>query len=263
MDEIRIGPSELQTPLEQRPPWLDSESAEGSGRPEEVAILMGEAAFLVIEEQASGSLDEVGGLLLGEAFLWKGRLFVEIEAAIEGERTKSGPAHITFTAETWAALLRRKERELPAKRIVGWYHSHPRMGIFLSEMDLTLHRHFFPQPWHVALVINGQDRNAGFFAWSDEEIQPVPHIGWAGTRGRLALHMGEHPFKYEYVVPEESESLPGEAASRPTPSRTWLLIAGVLILMFSLRRRKKDRTRPRRDSLDEKKQRARQSRFRR
>jgi len=32
------------------------------------------------------------------------------------------------------------------KKIVGWYHSHPGFGIFLSEYDLFIHRNFFTAP---------------------------------------------------------------------------------------------------------------------
>jgi len=213
LDEIRIESSASYTPPEQRPSWLPGDAADLGDRPA-IGIRLGDAAFRVVEGQASGSLDEVGGLLVGEVLCWQGRLYVDIEQALAGERTRAGPAHITFTAETWAALLRRKERELPAKRVVGWYHSHPRMGIFLSDLDLSLHRHFFPQAWHVALVINGQDHKAGFFAWSGETIQPVPRFAWSAGEAagsRFALHLGEHPFGYDRV--------PARTGTQRAPSR--------------------------------------------
>lgn len=49
---------------------------------------------------------------------------------------------------------------------VGWYHSHTRSNIFLSERDLEIFNKFFPEPWHVALVLrpaNLQPTAAGFF----------------------------------------------------------------------------------------------------
>jgi len=35
----------------------------------------------------------------------------------------------------------------------GWYHSHTRTGVLLSDTDLTIHNRFFPDPWQVALVV--------------------------------------------------------------------------------------------------------------
>lgn len=197
IEEIRIGPSESLTPAERPPSWLRQADAVS---PAAVRIRLREAAFRVALEQASATLDEVGGLLIGEAVSWRGKLYVDIEAALPGAQTQAGPAHVTFTAETWAALLRRKEEEFPTRSIVGWYHSHPQMGIFLSGLDLSLHRHFFPQPWHVALVVNGQDHKAGLFVWSNGDIQPEAHFVWAPTQGAksgISLRSGEHPFTYE------------------------------------------------------------------
>jgi proteasome lid subunit RPN8/RPN11 len=56
------------------------------------------------------------------------------------------------------------EDRYPGKELVGWYHTHPRMGIFLSTYDVWLHKHFFPKPWQVALVIEPHSNVAGFFS---------------------------------------------------------------------------------------------------
>ena len=37
---------------------------------------------------------------------------------------------------------------------MGWYHSHTRSEIFLSDADLEIHNRYFPEPWQVALVLN-------------------------------------------------------------------------------------------------------------
>jgi hypothetical protein len=53
----------------------------------------------------------------------------------------------------------------PDMRILGWYHTHPGHGIFLSDMDLFIHKHFFNLPWHVAFVFDPQNQEEGLFAW--------------------------------------------------------------------------------------------------
>ena len=56
--------------------------------------------------------------------------------------------------------------ELNGLQALGWYHSHVRSRIFLSERDLQIHSRYFAAPHQVALVIHpgseGRDR-AGFF----------------------------------------------------------------------------------------------------
>jgi proteasome lid subunit RPN8/RPN11 len=49
---------------------------------------------------------------------------------------------------------------------VGWYHSHTRSEISLSARDVEIHNRYFPDPWHVALVVRPhamQPMRAGFF----------------------------------------------------------------------------------------------------
>ncbi|SRR5581483_2783186 len=49
---------------------------------------------------------------------------------------------------------------------LGWYHSHTRSEILLSNGDLALHDRYFPEPWQVALVIRPhaiEPARAGFF----------------------------------------------------------------------------------------------------
>jgi proteasome lid subunit RPN8/RPN11 len=54
---------------------------------------------------------------------------------------------------------------------VGWYHSHTRSEIFLTDADLEIHDRFFPQMWQVALVVRpstSQPARAGFF-WRERD----------------------------------------------------------------------------------------------
>ena len=55
---------------------------------------------------------------------------------------------------------------LQGLQVVGWYHSHTRSDIFLSQLDLEIYSEFFPQPWQVALVMRPagmKPTRAGFF----------------------------------------------------------------------------------------------------
>ena len=56
--------------------------------------------------------------------------------------------------------------ELAGLQVVGWYHSHIRSGIFLSELDRQIHARHFGAPYQIALVIHPSSDGpvrAGFF----------------------------------------------------------------------------------------------------
>jgi len=60
----------------------------------------------------------------------------------------------------------RRDPLLEGLEIVGWYHSHTRSEIFLSDLDMELYDGFFPEMWQVALVVRPSGLKpvrAGFF----------------------------------------------------------------------------------------------------
>ena len=63
-------------------------------------------------------------------------------------------------------LLLKLPRGADGLEPVGWYHSHTRTDIFLSEADLDIYRRYFPKQWQVALVLRPsavRATRAGFF----------------------------------------------------------------------------------------------------
>jgi hypothetical protein len=74
------------------------------------------------------------------------------------------------------------EKRFEGERIVGWYHTHPRMGIFLSHYDTWLHKNFFPEPWQVALVVEPYSSLGGFFIRQpDGYLNPTRYFGFYET----------------------------------------------------------------------------------
>ena len=56
--------------------------------------------------------------------------------------------------------------DLEGMQPVGWYHSHTRSDISLSEKDLEFYSRYFPEPWQIALVLRPyrfDPVRAGFF----------------------------------------------------------------------------------------------------
>jgi proteasome lid subunit RPN8/RPN11 len=107
---------------------------------------------------------EIGGLLLGR--YEKGRVSIVDAVAMECEHA-FGPSFVLSPRDLdkLAGQLAGLGRS-PQAKILGWYHSHTRSEIFLSDVDLEIHNRFFPEPWQVALVLKPhtfQPMRAGFF----------------------------------------------------------------------------------------------------
>lgn len=183
---IRLLPAEGRTPLNGRMPtpralrWRSDRESEGEQRA--VSVFFAPRAYVRVCAHAGSDLDnEVGGALVGR---WRadsstGRQYVVVEAAIRAQHTRHGSAFLTFTTESLVALHDEMERRYPTKELVGWYHTHPRMGVFLSGYDVWLHQHFFPEPWQVALVIEPYTRLGGFFIREvDGRLNPHRYVGF-------------------------------------------------------------------------------------
>lgn len=117
---------------------------------------------------------EIAGIMVGYADIEHNKVFVE--AHIEAEHTEASQGNVTFTHDTWAQINRVMDSEYPDYVIVGWYHSHPNFGIFLSSYDQFIHRNFFSAPWQVAFVIDPVRTQSGWFRWEDEHIVSAPVV---------------------------------------------------------------------------------------
>ena len=116
-----------------------------------------------IKEHGRSSMHaEVCGVLVG--FLcWDGEPYLLIDGRIEGKHASHQSGSVTFTSETWDFIHEELAAKYPDRKIVGWYHTHPGFGIFLSNMDAFIHENFFSLPWEPAYVFDPQAETDGFF----------------------------------------------------------------------------------------------------
>lgn len=146
-------------------------------------ILMDETALRASQAHALSSLNrEVAGVLVGPRPEKQpdGRYVVHIIDTIEAKYTVMNGASVTYTPESWRYLNDTLNEKYPNETavMVGWYHTHPGFGIFLSGMDLFIHQNFFTQIWHVAMVLDPRARTSGFFCW-DRRKQRVSRYDFA------------------------------------------------------------------------------------
>lgn len=126
----------------------------------------GQVMAFIVEHVNSSPDGEVGGVLIG--------ILEESRAVVTGFlpalKATSGSANVTFTHEVWEEILPTVDKEYPGQTIVGWYHSHPGFGVFLSEYDLFIQRNFFSDRRMLALVIDPLKGEGGWFEWESNEV---------------------------------------------------------------------------------------------
>jgi proteasome lid subunit RPN8/RPN11 len=122
----------------------------------------------ILTQAAEAGSSESGGVLAGTLCQDDHGLYLRVEAAIPATDARQGRASLTFTQDSWAAMHEALERDHPDLGIVGWYHTHPGLGVFLSGQDLFIQRSFFTAPHQVALVVDPSTGTWGVFRWHDD-----------------------------------------------------------------------------------------------
>lgn len=168
----------------QLPPEMDSSHREVRGRivgelrSQGPTILAYERVLDDVLRYSDQSMRvEIGGFLLGklhESPEW----CCEIRGFTAAEHTRSTAGSLTFTHETWATLNRYLDQRGQGDKVLGWHHTHPGLGVFLSGYDEFIHRHFFSQPWQLAMVVDPVKQEFGFFQWNADRIVDCGFV-WA------------------------------------------------------------------------------------
>ena len=142
---------------------------------------------------------EVCGVLIGETRDG----VVEVCASIEALNAAQAGTHVTFTQDAWETIYKVKDESYPNQRIVGWYHSHPGFGVFLSEHDAFIHRNFFSSPDQVAWVYDPHSDEEGCFGWVDGAIHRIFNLSIVDNNGD---GVERTPKEIEFTPEEDEES---------------------------------------------------------
>ena len=152
-------------------------------------VVDSEVVRLIRQHARSSGKTEVCGVLIGQDRDHR----IEVAACIEGQNADEAGAHVTFTQDTWEHIYAVKDKKYPDERIVGWYHSHPGFGVFLSDHDTFIHKNFFSSPGQVAWVFDPHSDEEGCFGWSGGRIERLTRIAVVDRRGREAAEESGKP----------------------------------------------------------------------
>ena len=105
--------------------------------------------------------------------------------SIRCDKAVSNAGDVTFTHEAWNEVHQQMDTKFTDRDIVGWYHSHPNFGIFLSDRDCFIQDHFFNGPGQIAYVVDPVNGVEGVFAWRNGKAKLFPHF-WVGDEIHLS-----------------------------------------------------------------------------
>ncbi|MBL8175597.1 MAG: hypothetical protein JNK48_13070 [Bryobacterales bacterium] len=200
---------------------------------------------------------EVGGVLFGEHSGNVVRILASRPLPLDPPR----PSFVLSEADgdrlTELIQRARRDPELASYEVVGWYHSHTRSEIFLSQADLEIYDRYFPELWQVAMVLRPTHDlpvSIGFFFREDDgfirtdqsylefaadspSARPMqrPEPPWvAGPSGEVEEFIPQAPLPVPVAtpppLPEEPVSVvAGDPVSRRTILLTWSLFVVSLI----------------------------------
>jgi hypothetical protein len=138
---------------------------------------------------------------------------------------------VTFTHEAWNEVHREMDAKFTDRDIVGWYHSHPNFGIFLSDRDCFIQEHFFNGPGHIAYVVDPVNGVEGVFAWRNGKAKLYPHF-WVGNEIHLSSQGTARKPSSAPVAGQSPAPAPKPAAlPLVSSSITWILGALCLLLL--------------------------------
>lgn len=153
----------------------------GKRKPEQQprVTIEGEVLRQIRQHARSNSKTEVCGVLIGE----ENGGGLKITARIAGLNAAQAGTYVTFTQDTWEHIYKIKDKDYPDERIVGWYHSHPGFGVFLSDHDTFIHKNFFSSPLQVAWVYDPHSDEEGCFGWCGERLERLEEIRVKDDKG--------------------------------------------------------------------------------
>ncbi len=123
---------------------------------------------------------ETTGLLIGVIQEVAGIQTVDVEACYVLQGRDATTVSQTLPAEAWIAAYWAIETHYPDSQLLGWWHTHPGHGVFLSAADWDLHQRKFAAhaaPWATAWVLDPIQLRVGAFVCAPGELWPVALTG--------------------------------------------------------------------------------------
>lgn len=170
---------------------------------DDVKVYIKQDVYKALEKFAASNTEkELGSILLGDYCQVHGKTHVIISRYIEAKYTDASASTLTFTHETWDYVHAQHAEKCPELKIIGWQHTHPNYGIFLSNYDVFIQENFFNLPFQVAYVIDPIQNLRGFFQWKNGRIEKL--------KGYYIYDDVSKPIKIEQTKRKKEEAAPAK-----------------------------------------------------
>jgi proteasome lid subunit RPN8/RPN11 len=132
-------------------------------------IVCSDELLAQIEEHCFSQVrTEVGGFLVGEMVDGKS----VVTHVLRAKHTAAQITQVTFTHKTWDTAFAEMAKIKPDAELIGWYHSHPNFGVFLSDHDKFIQTQFFAPDGRITIVVDPIRGKRGWFISRDKEVVP-------------------------------------------------------------------------------------------
>jgi len=148
------------------------------------------------EDHASRGLEGLG-FLVGSVFSHAGRKYVVVDDYVTAENDAS-PVSVRFSRRAFVEL----SKQLGGKNggfnkiIVGWCHSHPGYGCFLSSVDVRTQKAFFPEEFHIAVVCDPLKKEWRAFRLSKTPESEYDEVSFAVIKKKEKPSVKKRVFKW-------------------------------------------------------------------
>lgn len=194
---------------------------------DDVKVYIKQDVYKALEKlSASDTSKELGSIIIGDYSNELGKTHVVISEYIEAKYTDASASTLTFTHETWDYVHAEHERRYPNKRIIGWQHTHPNYGIFLSNYDLFIQENFFNLPFQIAYVIDPVQNLRGFFQWKNGKIEKL--------KGYYIYDDIGKPIKIEQTKIKKADVLSARPSKLITVLLALLCVSTILLAAFAV-----------------------------
>lgn len=189
---------------------------------DDVKVYIKQDVYKALEKlSVSDTSKELGSIIIGDYCQELGKTHVIVSDYIEAKYTDASASTLTFTHETWDYVHTEHEKRFSDKKIIGWQHTHPNYGIFLSNYDLFIHENFFNLPFQIAYVIDPIQNLRGFFQWKNGKIEKL--------KGYYIYDEVGKPIKIEQTKVKKQDHAPAKASKLTTAVLSLLCVSTVLL----------------------------------
>jgi len=123
-------------------------------------------------ESTKRNVIEQQGILLGSVYQTPSGFSAIVEAVLLSEAV-GNQVYVESAHSDWSKMDRQMDelnRGRKRKLVkLGWWHTHPNMGIFMSGTDKGTQANYFYKDWQFAVVLNPQDKKWGAFVGESAE----------------------------------------------------------------------------------------------